>query len=60
MWSGLDSDSAIEALVELYGADASVAAAWCAFSARMGGQQTDYESGGGNSNLLGAPITSNT
>lgn len=42
VWSGRDTDTAIEAAKSLYGQNASVAAAWCALAARCDGRKTDY------------------
>lgn len=42
VWSGRDTDAAIEAAKSLYGKNASVAAAWCALGARCDGRTTDY------------------
>jgi len=42
VWSGKDTDAAIEAAKSLYGKNASVAAAWCALAARCDGRTIDY------------------
>lgn len=42
LWSGADSDTAMELAVELYGKEAVTAAAWCAFAAWSECRQEDY------------------
>lgn len=43
VWSGMDTDEAIQAVTGLYGKEAATAAAHCAFAARMDGREEDYQ-----------------
>jgi len=43
VWSGMDTNEAIQAVTGLYGKEAATAAAHCAFAARMDGREDDYK-----------------
>lgn len=42
LWELTDPASAVEAALELYGSDATTAAAWCALTAHFDGRESDY------------------